>query len=191
MANLNITVVNALPATLEPKTMYLVASATPGLFDIVVSTKDGLSSKTLLTEQMVDTKITDAISSITGNNSIQVVADIAARDALSLNDAPTIVWVIDASADTTVTSGAASYIWDGGAFYKLTEFESMDVVLDWANIQNGPSSTPEDIDSAVSFAHAHENAGVLNSLGESDGYLTYNGSLIGETNTVDATDPEW
>lgn len=53
----------------------------------------------------------------------QVVADIAARDALTGLNTGTYVTVTDASADGTVTNGSALYVWDGAAFQKLTEFE--------------------------------------------------------------------
>ena len=58
------------------------------------------------------------------------VADITARDALTGVD----VWegrichVVDATADATVTSSAATYIRTGVTWTKITEWESMDIV---------------------------------------------------------------
>lgn len=57
-----------------------------------------------------------------------LVADIAARDALTAGQAD-FAYVLDASADPTVATGAALYIYDAGAgaWQKVAEFESMDV----------------------------------------------------------------
>lgn len=60
-----------------------------------------------------------------------VVADITARDALTPNNAD-IAYVVDASADATVASGAAMYIRSSGAWAKIGEFESLDVATDLA-----------------------------------------------------------
>jgi hypothetical protein len=63
-----------------------------------------------------------------GTQETFVVADITARDALTPNTAD-IAYVTDASADATVTAGAAVYVWDGSAWQKITEFESLDVTI--------------------------------------------------------------
>lgn len=72
---------------------------------------------------------------------IHYVSDIAARDALTGSDRNGLVFVIDASADTTVTAGSAVYIWrddlvgDGtqqapaGDWEKILEKESLDIDL--------------------------------------------------------------
>jgi hypothetical protein len=78
-----------------------------------------------------------------GFKEIKVVATIAARDAITgdnLYDG-LIVRVLDATGDTTVTSGWAEYSYDATntAWVKLAEKESMDVVLDWSNVQNIPA----------------------------------------------------
>lgn len=61
----------------------------------------------------------------------KVVADITARDAISGTDLfeSLLVWVVDATDDTSVASGAALYIYDGSAWQKTAEAESMDVDL--------------------------------------------------------------
>lgn len=46
----------------------------------------------------------------------------------------TTVLVIDATGDATVSSGAAQYVWDGTSWLKIAEVESLDLVLDWANV---------------------------------------------------------
>lgn len=79
-----------------------------------------------------------------------IVDTIADRDALTPTNGQQVL-VIDATGDPTVDSGAATYVWreDPGEWIKLSEAESMDVVLDWSKIQNGPASTPAEIDAAV------------------------------------------
>lgn len=66
-----------------------------------------------------------------------VVADITARDAQTGVETGDLTYVVDASADATVTLGAALYVWDGAAYAKVAEFESMDldlshIIEDWA-----------------------------------------------------------
>ena len=82
--------------------------------------------------------IEDMGGTVSGASVVYVKDDIAGRDALTDLTVGSICYVTDASADSTVDSGAASYIWDGTTWKKLTEFESLDVILDWANIQNKP-----------------------------------------------------
>lgn len=73
-----------------------------------------------------------------GTTGAVVTADIPGRDALTPTSGQ-IVYVVDATGDNTVTSGAASYIYDGVNWQKVSEFESLDVVLNWANIQGKPN----------------------------------------------------
>lgn len=54
-------------------------------------------------------------------------ADIAARNALTGLSVGDRVFVVDASADATVTSGWAIYAWRGASFTKIAEEESLDV----------------------------------------------------------------
>ena len=64
---------------------------------------------------------------------VTYVADITARDALSAEQKKSLAFVIDATADTTVTQGAAMYAWDAsqnsgaGAWVKIAEVESLDI----------------------------------------------------------------
>lgn len=75
------------------------------------------------------TNIDARLSGITIQN---VVADIVARDAQTGASNGDLTYVVDASADGTVDSGAALYVWDGSAYQKISEFESLDVVSDLA-----------------------------------------------------------
>jgi hypothetical protein len=63
---------------------------------------------------------------------IKVVADIAARDALTPFEGLK-AFVTDASADPTVNSGGAEYVWNGSAWIKTYEAESLDVSIDLKN----------------------------------------------------------
>lgn len=93
---------------------------------------------------------------------MRVVANIAARNAIAGADLydGLRVRVLDATGDPTVASGWAEYVYDAAApaWIKLSEKESMDVVIDFANIQNVPA--------------------VLENLGDDSGKLTYKGNLV-------------
>jgi hypothetical protein len=178
MANLlSIRKVAALPTTYDPSTMYLVSTTDPTLFDTYISSSDGLSIKHQITKSEIQSLIAGAIGSF---NNIVIVADIAARDALA-PIAPMQALVIDATTDTTVTAGAATYIYDvtGAVWIKISESESIDLVLQWANIQNKPSSAVADIDDAVSKRHVHTNSASLAKIGEDlAGNMTYGSAPI-------------
>ena len=74
-----------------------------------------------------------------GGSNAKVVADITARDALTNAAEGLIAYVVDATGDSTVKSGGASYIYDGSNWIKISEFESMDMIIDWTDIQNKPN----------------------------------------------------
>lgn len=135
-----------------------------------VITTDGTNVQTRL----------DALEAGLSGSGVLVVADIAARDALPDKKSGLDVWVRDATADPTVDAGAARYLYDGAAWIKTAETESMDLVLDWALIQNKPSSTVADIDDAVAKRHEHANkTDVLDKLSkDADGNLLFDGARI-------------
>lgn len=172
MAILKIRKANALPGTLEASTLYMVKSANADLFDLYLSTSDGLTARHIISQTEIASMITDAVGAF---NTVEVVADITARDALT----PTAniqVLALDASADATVTSGAALYVYDFATttWHKVSEYESLDVVLDWASIQNKPTSSAAAIDQAVADSHTHGNKPLLDLLSEVSGHLHYN-----------------
>ena len=86
---------------------------------------DNLALKPLLQE--IETAVEGIPSRIQ-----TVVADITARDALAGSTTGDLVFVTDASADATVTAGGAMYIWNGAAWVKVAEAESLDVVTNLA-----------------------------------------------------------
>jgi hypothetical protein len=161
-------------------------------------TADQLSQLTNLAADPNSTYATQAM--LAGQNTATLIVNaITDRDALVTAATPVIsgqqVWVLDATGDTTVKSGAALYLYGGldtssnPVWYKLAEAESMDVVLDWANIVNGPTSTVAQIDQAVADMHTHANEAVLDALADDgSGNLTYNGVAVGSV-IVSATQP--
>lgn len=162
MAFIQIARVNALPATLEANTLYMVKSATTGLMEMTVTGNSASEVRHLINEAEIQSMINNSVSAF---SNIRLTADITARNALSL-DHNSIVLVADATGDSTVNAGAALYFYDvvGNSFTKISEYESMDVVLDWSAIQNKPTSSVADIDDAVARKHSHANISTLDLL---------------------------
>lgn len=123
------------------------------------------------------------------NDKITVVADIAARNAIASPATGREVFVVNASGDPTVKSGSAKYIYNNGAWVKTAESESMDLVLNWADIQGKPSVTPANIDTVVNRFLPVTNTAVLTQLGDSAGKLTYKGQPV--VATVEWSATEW
>ena len=69
------------------------------------------------------------------------VADITERNALTGLTIGDRVFVVDASADATLTSGWAIYVWRGAGFTKVAEEEGLDVSVGGANLSYTPSAT--------------------------------------------------
>ena len=65
-------------------------------------------------------------------------------------------WVTSAIGDSTVTAGAALYLYKNATdkWSKVSETESMDLTLLWANIQNKPTATVTNIDKAANLLAA-------------------------------------
>lgn len=78
-----------------------------------------------------------------------IAEDIAARDAIQDPFAGLNVYVKDAAADPTVNTGGAYYLYDGAAWIKTAEAESMDLVQSWGNITEKPEEFPP-------AAHTHD-----------------------------------
>jgi len=111
----------------EHQTLLGVADGSTdfGVFAASTTNYDNLAGKALLQQIITD------LEAIPG--SIQrVVTDIAARDGLPSPNSGDLAYVTDASADATVNAGAALYAYDGAAWQKIAEFESLDVVTDLA-----------------------------------------------------------
>ena len=170
--------VAALPQALEADSFYYVAN---GSVAESYLTDSAGNAKSVGNTVMINQLITAALASWEGANGMLIVADIAARDALfATATANMLALVIDASADPTVETGSALYAYDFGSstVYKVAEYESMDLVIQWASIQGRPNSSVAQIDDAVGKAHQHANKTVLDKLSESGGQLMYAGEGI-------------
>lgn len=67
-----------------------------------------------------------------------VVDNITARDELTPFQGLHAL-VIDASADPTVgAGGGAEYVYNGSKWIKISEFNNLDTLVDWSNVQNKP-----------------------------------------------------
>lgn len=171
--------VAVLPGVLQPNAFYLVENGS--YCESYVTNSAGVA-RALGNSAMINALITAALSSLPSSGApVLFAADIAARDALepSLEQA-VFVLVQDASDDPTVTSGAALYAWNPATetWLKVAEYESMDVQVTWASIVDGPSSTPAQIDTAVSQAHTHANKTTLDKFSESGGLPRFSGAPI-------------
>lgn len=170
--------VNALPGTLAAETIYIVKTGNE--LTLTVTGNTGAVVATTVSKADVNTAISTAIGALGVSNSVEFAADIAARDAMTLTKS-TFVYVADATADATVGAGAAMYLYDHSntAWHKVTEYESLDLVLSWDNVTGKPDSSVADIDDAVAKRHSHANMAVLDLLTAPDGKLLYNGADVG------------
>lgn len=178
-----IKVLNELPATFDPTTMYMIKGTEAGMFEIYMSNSDGSAVRHTPTKAEISAMIASQLSAAT---QIHVVADITARDAIDVaSSGTTQVLVLDATADSTVAAGAATYVGYGDpvTWTKISEYESMDVVLQWGNIQGRPTSTVAQIDDAVAQAHSHANKALLDTLSvttdNGQDFLTLDGEIVG------------
>jgi len=185
MAKIKISKETAVPTggSIAQNTIYLVSVGTDKV-ETYVSNSAGTALRRILNEADIQALIDASMAGISG---VEIVADIVARDALTLTSNAMVI-VEDASGDTTVDSGAALYGYKESdtSWRKLSEFESMDIVLNWSSIQGGPSSTPAQIDASVTNSHTHANKTQLDLIGQDgDGDATYNGAKIANeyTNT--------
>ena len=166
----------AIPSTLQPSALYFIAPpSNPDFVEIYLSNSSGTALKRVIQES----DVTALIASSGAGSELQIVNTIAERNALS----PTKniqVYVVDATGDSAVASGGATYLYNftTTTWIKISEAESLELVLSWANITGKPTSTVADIDNAVLLRHTHTNKTQLDLIGENaNGNLTYNGAL--------------
>jgi hypothetical protein len=180
----------ALPASLETYSIYMIApTARPDYVEMYVTGATTGTVKRIINETDINLLVSNAIASA---NELKIVDDIYARDQYitpgTTSTAAKYAFVINASTgsnglfDSTVKSGGATYLYNPEigftSWIKISEAESMDVTVNWADINGGPSSSVTDIDDAVSKRHTHANKTQLDNIGENaDGLLTYNGVL--------------
>lgn len=170
----------ALPDPLEADAFYFIENGTYA--ESYITDSSG-AARMVGNSVMINALITTALANWSGASSqVIIVPDIAARNDLEATaDHNLMVLVIDATGDNTVTAGSALYALDyvGETWHKLAEYESMDVVLDWDDLVNGPTSSAAQIDDAVSKAHSHSNKPQLDKIGEDgNGNMTYDGAAV-------------
>lgn len=66
----------------------------------------------------------------TARAGVKYVATYADLNSLSDEEKKALVFVIDATGDTTVTQGSAMYVWQNAAWLKIAETESLDIDVD-------------------------------------------------------------
>lgn len=172
MAVLNFYKVTSLPSTLEADSFYFVENS--GYAESYLTNNAGLP-RSIGNTEMINALIAEALGQFEAGGVI-IVEDIAERDGLS----PTVnalVLVIDATGDPTVGVGAALYAYNVSTqeFIKVAEYESMDVTVQWASIQGRPTSTPSEIDQAVTDSHTHANLTTLGKISEESGIPKWEG----------------
>lgn len=179
MASVKFYKVSTLPGSLVADALYFVENG--GYAESYITDSSGVA-KSIGNSAMINSLVTSAVSTaIAGLNQVEVVADIAARNAMGTASAHNLmILVLDATGDTTVAAGAATYVFEkaGNTYTKVAEYESLDLTLTWASIVGGPTSSPANIDSAVALKHSHANKSTLDLIGANSDGLTYNGSNI-------------
>jgi hypothetical protein len=168
----------------EESTVYLVKDAVNEGFFEIYATGQSTEVQKLFGRAEVNAAVADAIA---GSGSLRVCSDITERDALE-PDSVTLALVLDATGDSTVSTGAALYVYDnaddGAQWHKVSEYESMDVELSWDSLSGKPTSSAAAIDAAVAASHEHENLGVLNGLTVSDDDLLMYGEIVVGSNLI-------
>ena len=174
--------VSTLPGSLQSDSWYLVSN---GNYAETYVTDNAGIAKMVGNSTMINNLIS---AQLTGLSQTFIVVDIAARDALTATlNRNAVIQVINATGDVSVISGGATYLWDdaNSVSVKISEFESMDVALNWSNIIGKPTSAPGAIDAAVVNSHTHSNKStVLDLLTESGGVLFFNGVEVKNWNTI-------
>lgn len=168
--------VEVLPDILEPSSFYYVESG--GYAEAYLTDNNGIA-KAVGNTMFINDVVT---RSILGVNDLQIVENIAQRDAMTaLATKNLMILVIDATADITVVKGSALYAFsfEPQTTYKVSEYESLDVIVTWAMVHDKPYSTVEEIDDAVTKRHRHANKEVIDKWGVSaSGVPTFDGRPV-------------
>ena len=138
--------------------------------------------------QKTNTQLRDMQKNIAEKSTIVIAENINERNTLGTK-AGMIVWVKDATADSTVKTGGAAYIsvsrggkieWD-----KMAESESMDITLAWDSIVGKPTSATSEIDDAVTKRHSHSNSAILKDITTQNGYLSFGSQVLNGYTGID------
>lgn len=125
---------------------------------------------------------------LSGKTHTYVVQNIEERDSLSNLIIGDEVRVKDATGDPSVKKGSAKYILDGLmvdgkatdlAWVKISEEESMDMIIEWDTIQNIPSSSVDKINTIGSVLGTMANHELT--VHDNNGRLLLDGKVLGST----------
>lgn len=163
----------AAPAVYTANSVYFIAPTGKDYLELHVTGSNASVVKKIPTESEIRSWI--AAGGV-GRSPLKVVDDIDARDAQRAS--ASMFYVKDATKDTSVKRGGAFYIYDGTAFTKVAEAESMDLSLSWDDVKDKPNVTKQQIETTVTNTHTHANKTQLDKIGESNGILTYGGKAI-------------
>ena len=167
MATIKFHKVLVLPGTLEADSIYFVQNST---YSETYLTDSAGNAKSVGNSAMIAAVANTEISTrLAQHNLVEIVADITARNLLAAQDRNLVVMVLDATGDATVKAGAALYAFrnSDNSWTKVAEYEGMDAVVQWSNINGRPTSSVAQIDSAVTNSHTHSNKVVLDATQES------------------------
>jgi len=156
-------VYNTLPATLVAHGLYFISDPIEAnKMEIYLADMTGTTARRIPTNADIQAEIANALAA---ENNIDYQVDYTAMQSATYAT-NSLVYVQDATADPTVDSGAALYFYNKAqdTFYKAAEFESMDLVINWATLQDKPVSPVADIDDAVNKRHTHANLSSLDQL---------------------------
>lgn len=180
----------SLPGSLETYSIYMIApTARPDYVEMYVTGATTGTVKRVINQTDINLMVSDAIAAA---NELKIVPDIYARNQYitpgTTGTTARYAFVVSANTgsngmfDATVSSGGATYLYNPAVGYtswiKISEAESMDVTVSWADISGKPTSSAADIDDAVTKRHTHANKTQLDNISEdANGLLTYNGVL--------------
>jgi len=136
------------PADPTINTVYITKGDVADEAEITIIGDDPTVRRSLINRSDVQQMIN---MSTQGFSTTIIRENITARDADN-HTVNQMVLVLDATADPDVDSGAATYVYDTalGGYHRIAEFESMDTVITWDSITDGPNATPAQIDAAMS-----------------------------------------
>ena len=170
-----------LPAVLENNAWYIIEN---GNYAETYITNNLGNAKMIGNSVMINNLISAQLTAI---SQTYVTADISERDILTASlNRNAIIQVINATADISVSNGGATYLWDqaNNISIKISEFESMDTVLNWTSVNGRPTSTPGAIDASVLIAHEHTNKTDLDKITSVGGVIYYDNQPIKSWNTI-------
>lgn len=174
------------PALLHANTMYIIKKDGEANAKLLFTGNDPMSTASTVGFDDVDTIATKAAEdAVKAGQSVFVVKTITAMNALVV-DHPALAYVEDTSEDPLAKNPTGGYVYDPVNAYwlPLPAGGGTGTTVKWADILNGPTATPSQIDSAVAASHTHANRPVLDKLSDQSGKLAFNGSPVSEVNVT-------